>query len=232
MAGTGETADVPEGEERWDSKTAEAYDIYNISDHPVVWDALVQDLLPFSRGKVVVDLGCADGKLGAQLEAESVANVDPYPPENAPRPIIKQDGADYLKSRADESIDLVVSAFAVHFMDREKLDAEVARVLKPGGRAIYFSFSRTSPWFGNETFNTTFVSVGFERDGASGEVGPKRSLEVLRPMTHEQMTGFVENRTWSNLRAMSDEQIKLLSSLVPKDLEKVSLLVDVFEFIH
>ncbi|CAK9118269.1 unnamed protein product, partial [Durusdinium trenchii] len=63
---------------------------------------------------------------------------DPFPPEDCPERIIKRDGVDFLRAQPDQSLDLVISTFAVHFMDRPSLDKELARVLRPSGRAIWF----------------------------------------------------------------------------------------------
>ena len=36
--------------------------------------------------------------------------------------ILKSDGVEFLRSQPDQSLDLVVATFAVHFMDRASLD--------------------------------------------------------------------------------------------------------------
>ena len=38
--------------------------------------------------------------------------------------IVKADGVDFLGAQPDQSLDLVISTFAVHFMDRERLDQD------------------------------------------------------------------------------------------------------------
>ena len=38
--------------------------------------------------------------------------------------IVKSDGVEFLRHQPDQSLDLVVATFAVHFMDRPSLDKE------------------------------------------------------------------------------------------------------------
>ena len=42
--------------------------------------------------------------------------------------ILKSDGVEFLRRQPDQSLDLVVATFAVHFMDRVSLDKEGLRV--------------------------------------------------------------------------------------------------------
>lgn len=216
-------------DDRWDTGTADAYEDHHIMDHPEVWEGLANILLPHSKGKRVADLGCAGGKLSDLLQASECANVDPYPPSNPTRKIIAMDGVEYLKSCKEDSLDLVVSVFAVHFMDRAKLDNELARVLSKGGRAIWVSTSTASTFFGNKAFNESFFSVGFEKSGAKeGETAPTtRTIE--RAITHKQMSDFVTKRTWSNLVIMPQSQIDYLASEIPKDLSRISIAIDFYE---
>ena len=38
--------------------------------------------------------------------------------------IVQADGVDFLAAQPDQSLDLVIPTFAVHFMDREQLDRD------------------------------------------------------------------------------------------------------------
>lgn len=60
----------------------------------------------------------------ASAQAGKMMNVDPFPPERCAELILKSDGVDFLKKQPDASLDLVISTFAVHFMDRGSLDKE------------------------------------------------------------------------------------------------------------
>mmetsp|Transcript_17328 Transcript_17328/g.39241 ORF Transcript_17328/g.39241 Transcript_17328/m.39241 type:complete len:233 (+) Transcript_17328:88-786(+) len=219
-------------QERWDAKTAEAYFHHSLTDSKLVWDAIAADLLPFSKGRAIADLGCADGCFGHRLEAASLANVDPFPPADAPHPIIAMDGVAYLETCDAKSLDLIFATFAVHLMDRQRLNAEMERVLGPGGRAIFFSVSKNCTFFGSPEYNELFFSMGFEKSGSKDGEKPARTLTIKIPQTHEQLHAFVTNRTWSNLKVMPEETIEKLASLVPKDLQSVDVSIDVFEFVH
>jgi SAM-dependent methyltransferase len=213
---------------------AEAQDKYNLTGHPVVWQAISDYLSRFAQDKVVVDLGAGRGELGRLLPASTMLNVDPFPPVNAPKDLIVADGVQFLRESKDKSLDLVVATFAVHLMDREALDRELARTLRPGGRAIWFGSSATQPpSFGNPEFGRLFVSVGFEATGGGSgkaQVSPTTTLEVKRPMAHLDLYNFVTYRTWSNLKLMSDSEISHLASLIPADMEFINLYIDVYAF--
>merc|ERR1719359_1811221 len=142
--------DVEALPQRWHSGTADAYDQHNLLDHPAIWKGLVEFLRPYTKGKTVVDLGCADGRLSTLIEARECINVDPYPPPNPQRDIIKMDGVEYLDSREDDSLDVVVTCYSVHFMDRAKLEQQLRRVLRKGGTAIHVNVSAKSPFFEDE----------------------------------------------------------------------------------
>jgi ubiquinone/menaquinone biosynthesis C-methylase UbiE len=212
----------------WNSGTAEAYVEYNLTDHSDVWAKIAAACAPFTNGKDVADLGCADGKLSTLLEASTCVNVDPYPPQNPLCEIIAMDGIEYLKTCPTDSLDVVISAFAVHFMDRSLLDTELKRVLRVGGRSMFFGVSSKSTLFQDQAFNELFFSVGFEKSGADGGHTPAKILEVDRPITYDEFYHFVVNRTWSNLVAMTQQDIDSLAAKIPKELQKVTLALEVY----
>jgi len=213
---------------RWHSGTADAYDEHSLLDHPDIWKGMAEFLLPYTKGKIVADLGCADGKLSTIIEASECVNVDPYPPPNPPRDIIEMDGIKYLESRDDDSLDIVVTYQAVHFMDRAELDRQLARVLRKDGRAIHISVSAKTPFFGDEAFNSVFVSKGFEKSGSDGGSCPTKVLEVQRPITYQQLTDFITKRTWSNLVIMDQKEIEFLASQIPADLREITVALDAY----
>jgi len=116
-------------------------------------------------------------------------------------------------------------------MDRASLDAELARVLSPGGRSVWFSASPSTTFFGCEEFNRLFFSLGFEKHNENGQ-GPTRTLKIDRPMTHAQLHDFVVKRGWSNLKIMTAAQIDLLASMIPLDLRSVELHIDAHETVR
>ncbi|CAK8992724.1 Uncharacterized protein SCF082_LOCUS3212 [Durusdinium trenchii] len=119
-------------------------------------------------------------------------------------------------------------------MDRPSLDKELARVLRPSGRAIWFSFSRSSGLFGNQDldFNEAYYSVGFDEDGsgAAGSSEPTEVLRVQRPTSYGDLRNHIEFRCHSNLKQMSDDTVARLVSLIPPDLSALEISLDVFEF--
>jgi ubiquinone/menaquinone biosynthesis C-methylase UbiE len=105
-------------------------------------------------GGIVVDLGCGPGEvlmrlaaLAPSLELTGV-DADAEMIERAQRKAERLPGADAHRPRfvvgdvaalafPDESVDLVVSSYAVHhFPNRHAARAEIMRMLKPGGKAI------------------------------------------------------------------------------------------------
>jgi len=216
----------------WDPTIAEAHVKYNVSDHPSIWQAIADHCQPFADGRVVADLGAGDGTLGRFLQAGKMINVDPFPPEEYSHLIVKSDGVEFLRAQPDQSLDLVVATFAVHFMDRASLDKELTRVLTPSGRAIWFSFSQSSMLFGDEEFNRTYYSVGFETDGGETRASkPTSVLKVARPALYKDLRNHIEHRCHSNLKQMSDETIDRLIALIPGHLEELDIRLDVFEFV-
>lgn len=106
------------------------------------------------EGGTVVDLGCGPGEIlvrlatlapslhltGVDLDADMVARAQrraerrPIPADRRPSFVVA-DAA--TLPFADESVDLVVSSYAVHHLpDRDAAQAEIMRVLKPGAKAI------------------------------------------------------------------------------------------------
>jgi ubiquinone/menaquinone biosynthesis C-methylase UbiE len=106
-------------------------------------------------GGTVVDLGCGPGEVLVRLAALAPSleltgiDVDAEMIERAQRKADRRLGSAAMRRPrfvvadaaalpfADESVDLVVSSFAVHHIpDRHAARSEIMRVLKPGGRAL------------------------------------------------------------------------------------------------
>lgn len=217
----------------------EAYDELNLADDASVFAAISHYLLPHSKGNDCVDLGAGRGTMSVLLEARTVVSVDPYPPAHTLVDIVACDGVEYLKSQADGSIDLVFAVFAVHYMDRMSLDLELTRVLRPDGRAIWFSISGlTLATLGEELglaghgavtdFCDLFLSKGF--DHGHRKMHPTATFKIPVPVTCEKMYKFIAHRTWTNLKLMTDAEIERLLSLIPSNLSTVTLHIDVWEY--
>ncbi|HEX2576400.1 MAG TPA: class I SAM-dependent methyltransferase [Aquihabitans sp.] len=105
-------------------------------------DALFRLLPP--PGRLTVDLGCGEGRVGRDLLAAGhvVVGVDRSPTLAAAAathepalPVVLADGV--AIPMADASCDLVVAFMSLQDMDRpDAAFFEVARVLEPGGRAV------------------------------------------------------------------------------------------------
>src|SRR5947209_2079437 len=119
------------------------------------------DLLPWTGGETVLDVGCGRGLMlvGAakRLTTGKAVGIDIWQAEDlagnrpdAPLENARREGvADRVEVRTadmralpfpDGSFDAVVSSLAVHNLykpeERRKAIAEVARILRPGGRAL------------------------------------------------------------------------------------------------
>jgi len=214
----------------WNSETAPAYKVANILDHPAYWKALSDLFLPFSKGKHMADLGCANGKLSTFLQAACCTNVDPCPPDDAEH-VIKMDGVAYLQTLDNNSLDLVTIVVAIHHMNRAALEHELTRVLKPDGRAMYVSLSPSSNIFGGSSFNSMFFHNWAARDAQCGLTDePCQEFIFERDITCHQLSNFVAKRAWSNLAVTPQEQIDSMVSLIPDDISRISFCLHVRQF--
>jgi len=108
----------------------------------------VSRLLPDVTGADVLDIGCGDGALAlrlASLGARHVLGVDPSGRmlmlarhhHASPRIRYRQASAEAL-DLPPESLDLVVSSLALHYVaDYGTLIRRIARWLRPGGHLVY-----------------------------------------------------------------------------------------------
>jgi len=117
------------------------------------------DLAQLQPGEAVLDVGCGTGTLALQAyalvgAAGRVCGIDPGPRQidraraKAARrsfPIDLQVGVIEQLAFPDQSFDVVLSTFMMHHLpdDLKRLGlAEMARVLKPGGRLVITDFKR------------------------------------------------------------------------------------------
>jgi ubiquinone/menaquinone biosynthesis C-methylase UbiE len=117
------------------------------------------DLAQLQLGEAVLDVGCGTGALAMEVykcvgPTGHVCGIDPGPrqiarahfkAERASLPIDFQVGVIEQLAFPDRSFDVVLSTLVIHHLpdDLKRLGlAEVARVLKPGGRLVIVDFKR------------------------------------------------------------------------------------------
>lgn len=168
-----------------------------------------------ARGTVVAELGCGPGlyarQLASRFESLSVIGVDRSPAqlERARRRATVAGLANCRFERADaaalpypdDSLDAVVaSRFLGVVEDRASVLAEIARVLRPGGRC--FVAEPRSRWRAGLAFNVMRLAAGImdgrRRPGAASGHG---RVEVLEPPRFEQM---IRRGPWSRVELWRD----------------------------
>ena len=168
------------------------------------------DLAGFQPGETVLDVGCGTGTLALKAYARvgatgHVYGIDAGPKqiararakaERASLPIDFQVSVIEQLPFADRSIDVVLSTFMMHVLPddlkRQGL-AEIARVLKPGGRLLVVDFKRpgehqepsgrpvhTGPWqSGVQDQPALMAAAGFSQiDSGEIESGSTKLPEI------------------------------------------------------
>ena len=101
-------------------------------------------------GRRVLDLGAGTGKLGRGLVAlgHDVVGVEPDPALRALIPYEALAGTAEAIPLPDASVDAVVAGQAFHWFDRDRAEAEMRRVVRPGGTlaALWNIFDDRVPW--------------------------------------------------------------------------------------
>lgn len=117
--------------------------------------ALYNKILKYHNGPptLAVDLGCGHGLIARSLSPTftKVIATDPSegmvkqattmsPKSDYPNIELKQASAESLPFLKDASVDMVTAGQAAHWFDHEKVFAELARVVRPGGTLAYFGY--------------------------------------------------------------------------------------------
>lgn len=160
-------------------------------------DHVIHSHMPADRRSIVIDLGCGHGAMVLRLRAAGYINVigidaSPEQIEAAARLGIGGlelgDLLEALQSRPDASADVAILFDVLEHFTRPAVFAivdEIARVLKPGGRAIVHAPNGEAPFggrirycdithelcFTRESISQVFLGAGFTRV-TSFECGP------------------------------------------------------------
>ena len=101
----------------------------------------IDRLLPLQPGQRVLEVGCGQGHLTLRLAERGIdivgIDANPNAPEVAGSPLVRHMLAEDLDF-VDAEFDALVSVHAIeHIPPLEQAAAEMARVLKPGGQALF-----------------------------------------------------------------------------------------------
>jgi len=156
LVGAHRLRDAPANMRRYSMPSAGVYDLVTRLVFGRRYDEIARAIAAEAPdGGTVVDLGCGPGEIlvrlaalapslnltGVDVDADMIGRAERkaaarFSPAEARRPRFAVADAGALPF-ADDSIDLVVSSYAVHhFPDRHAARAEILRVLKPGAKAI------------------------------------------------------------------------------------------------
>jgi len=141
------------------------------------------------QGKDVLDLGCGTGDLTLDLAAAGaeVTGLDLSPgmvavAERRLAEFLPDRSARFVAAVAEESglptasFDLVVGRYVIHHLDASEGAAEIHRLLRPGGRAVFLE-----TWGGNPV-------LMFARRHLAGRFGiPRYGTEDEHPLTDDEV---------------------------------------------
>lgn len=157
-----------------------------------------QLLATYAKGaRTVVDLGCGNGPLIAELANERVIGVDLCASDLARIPraehveLLEVAGQSFGEHLAEASVDAVLSHHAFYLMDPiEPVVASIARVLRPGGT---FAFVTSSPRT-VEPFSSMMAAFG-----------------AITRREHPTFRGWGDRRVWSEegLHSLLDRDFEL-----------------------
>lgn len=190
-------------------RVAEAYDRGRPSYPADAVDWLLADTRRTGSAPDVLELAAGTGKLTEQLLARG-CTVTATDPSTAMLAVLarRAPGAQTLVGTAEQvpvrarTADLVVAAQAFHWFDAPRALAEVARVLRPGGRlaVVWSSRDERIPWvkrLGRIIGTAEQSEDPTEAVDASGlfEAVEQQTFRFWQPMTAESLRDLVTSRS-------------------------------------
>jgi len=180
-------------------RTHDPHDFYAAGGLDDVWGAFLSQVGPL-QGRTVLDFGCGEGWAAAEyarrgavvhsfdISLESVRKVA------GGRIRLAVMAGEYLGYRAN-SFDLVLGVGILHHTDLSLVSREVARVLRPGGRALFIEPLAHNPLL-----------------RAFRALTPGRRTPTERPMTMRQIREFTRAFRCAHFRGYQ------LTSIIPQGL--------------
>jgi SAM-dependent methyltransferase len=169
----------------------------------------------------VVDLGAGTGKLTRSLVVlgHRVTAIEPLP-EMLERLQHAVPGADAVAGSAeqiplsDESADVVVCAQAFHWFDRQAALAEIARILRPGGRIalVWNTRDNREPWtamlsatIGSETVESSDAEEPIAASGLFGSV-EQATFSFVQRLDRRRLLDLVRSRSYCAVMAPKERE--------------------------
>lgn len=205
--------------------------------YPTELFAWLASLTP--RHDVAVDLGCGTGQasvaladhyrevIGLDPSAEQVAHAEPH--ERVRYGVAPAEAT----GLPDGSADLVIAAQALHWFDQERLQAELARLARPGAifAAFTYDLCRVTPEVDAvvDRLYRPILGSFWPPERAHVDAGyrslpfpwpelPAPALELHERWTLERFVGYL--RTWSAVSAYTKAKGADPVALVARDLEE------------
>jgi SAM-dependent methyltransferase len=178
---------------------SDPHDFYAAGGLDEVWRAYLARVGPL-EGKTILDFGCGEGWAATEYARRGAAvhsfdiSVESVRKLAGTRIHPAVMAAEQLGYHAD-SFDLVLGVGILHHTEVSLVSREVARVLRPGGRALFMEPLAHNPLL--RVFRA---------------LTPGRRTPTERPMTFEQIREFTRGFGWADLRGYQ------LVSIIPQGL--------------
>ena len=208
-------------EKSWNIENSESYKNFNVLKDEKIITKIKNFLNNYTKDKIVVDIGCGDGTMKNHIVSKKYINIDPFPPKNNQN-VIKKDGISFLKESNENSFDIILVLFSLHHMDKDIFLKECNRCLKENGLVIQLNISEDISLFNNFEFDKIFTKSGFVNHETK-ELDDKLSIDI--PINYEFLKKMIIEKSWSNINYLNDKEIEKLISLIPRDIERITITI-------